>query len=401
MTMAVLTNRRTVLLKVMPHTEDTGLRGVKAATTRISMIDGELGQLQYRGYDIKDLAAHSTFEEVVHLLIRERMPKLDELKAFSREMASKRALPRAIVDFLMATPKRTLPMYVLQAVTALLPSNCPDLGVETREANERKAIRIVACLPTMVAAWKRIRRDLEPIDPREDLSHAANFLYMVNGEEPDPSIAHFLDVALILHAEHSFNASTFTARVVASTGASMYSAISAGIGSLAGPLHGGANAQVMRNLIDTHNEDSVESWVERQFKKGMRVSGMGHAVYKTIDPRALILQTMAQELLRDHPEYRWYQMTERMALATQAIFQRNKGRDIHPNVDLYSASIYNAMGIHLDFYPPVFAMARSAGWAAHVLEEKFPHPPVKPVLYRPSATYVGEVGCPYLPIEKR
>jgi len=206
---------------------------------------------------------------------------------------------------------------------------------------------------------------------------------------------------MVLHADHEFNASTFTTRVVASTGADMYSAVSAGVGALSGPLHGGANAQVMRNLLDTSSPDGIEGWVADQFRQGKRVSGMGHAVYRTMDPRASILQSMAKTILKDHVEYRWYEMTERMADVTQDIFRKNKGRDIYPNVDLYSASVYHAMGIHHDFFPPVFAMARSAGWTAHVMEEKFPKPPVKPTLYRPSCTYVGEMDRQYVPFDQR
>lgn len=224
---------------------------------------------------------------------------------------------------------------------------------------------------------------------------------MFNGEVPDDNLARFMDIAMILHADHTFNASTFAARVVASTGANMYAALSAGVGALSGPLHGGANAQVMRNLIDMNDPDKVEEWVTKQFERGKRVAGIGHAVYRTTDPRATILQEMAYDLLKDHPEFQWYEMTEKMAEVTQKLFYEKKGKAIYPNVDLYSASIYHAMGIHHDFFPPVFAMARAAGWTAHVIEEKFPDPPVKPVLYRPSSIYVGEEIREYTDISKR
>ncbi len=381
--------------------EDTGLRGVRAATSHVSKVDGDAGRLLYRGYSIEDLARYSNFEEVTYLLLRKQMPKAEQLKDFSKELASKRMLPPEMIDSFRKYPIETPPMAVIQSGVALLEGYCEDAEDNTKEANERKLMRTIAALPTMVAAWKRIRNGLEPIDPNLRLSHAANFLYMIKGKRPEKSISRFLDVSLILHADHSFNASTFTARVVASTGASCYAAISAAIGSLSGPLHGGANAQVMRDLIAIDSAESVEAWVESQFKRGKRVSGMGHAVYRTVDPRAKILQRMAQSLLKDHPEYRWLDMTERMAKATQVLFKEHKRKEIYPNVDLYTASIYHVMEIHMDFYPPVFAMSRSAGWAAHILEEKYPRPPVKPTIYRPDCTYVGEVGRKYVPIKKR
>jgi len=385
----------------MAGPEDTGLRGVKAATSRISYVDGEAGKLIYRGYSIEDLARYSSFEEVAYLLLRRRLPTREQLKAFSKELAAERPLPPGVMGMLRATPLETSPMAVLQAAVALLSGTCPDQDDESIEANQRKAVRIIAKMPTVVAAWKRLRMGLDPVDPNPRLAHAANFLYMVKGEKQSAVMSRFLDVALILQADHGFNASTFTTRVVSSTRASMYAAVSAGIAALSGPLHGGATAQVMRNLLDVNDPESVEAWVAEQFLQGRRVSGMGHAVYRTMDPRAAILQHMAQSIVRDQPEFRWYEMTERMVLATQERFRSSKGRDIYPNVDMYTASLYHAMGIHHDFFPAVFAMSRSAGWTAHVLEEKFPRPPVKPALYRPSCIYVGEVGRKYRPIKDR
>jgi citrate synthase len=385
----------------MVHCEDTGLRSVKAATTRVSKVDGEQGKLQYRGYCIEDLARYSSFEEVAYLLIRGTLPQKDQLEKFSRELASNRQIPSGLVASMDMLPLDTPPMAVLQAGVTLLAGYDPERDDESREANENKAMRIIACMPSIVAAWKRLKNNQGSINPDSDLSHAENFLYMIWGKPPAKEIARFMDVAMILHADHELNASTFSCRVVASTKADMYSAVSAGIGALSGPLHGGANAQVMRNLIDTNDPEKVEEWVEEQIKNGRRVSGMGHAVYKTVDPRALILQSMAQTILKDHPEYRWYEMTERMARATQAQMKKRKGREIYPNVDLYSASIYHTMGIHHDFFPPVFAMSRAPGWCAHIMEEKFPPAPIKPTLYRPSSTYVGEVDREYVPMDDR
>lgn len=385
----------------MVTTENRGLRGIIAATSHISNVDGEAGRLSYRGYSIEDLTRSSTFEEVTYLLIFGELPSRKELEDFSWDLAIHRRLPSAFVATLDMLPLDTPPMAILQAGVALLSGYDSDTDDESLEANQRKAVRAIGVIPSIIAAWKRLRNNQGPVEPDETLSHAANFLHMVRGRPPVPDTARFMDVAMILHAEHTFNASTFAARVVASTGADMYASLAAGIGALSGPLHGGANAQVMRNLLDTRDPDSVEAWVEDQFLRGKRVSGMGHAVYKTFDPRARILQTMAQEILADHPEYRWYEMTERMALATQDVFMRKKGRDIYPNVDLYSASIYHAMGIHHDFYPAVFAMARAAGWCAHIMEEKFPMPPVKPSLYRPESIYVGPDDREYVPLDDR
>lgn len=381
--------------------EDTGLRGVKAATSRVSFVDGEAGKLLYRGYSIEDLAKRSNFEETAYLLLRRRLPTQEQLAAFSKELSGERQLTPDLLGMMRALPLETSPMAVLQAAVALLSGTCPDHDDESPEANQRKAVRIIAKMPTVVAAWKRLRLGLEPVEPNPRLAHAANFLYMIKGKRQSADMSRFMDVALILQADHGFNASTFTARVVSSTRASMYAAVSAGIGALSGPLHGGANAQVMRNLLHVDDPDSVEAWVGEQFLQGGRVSGMGHAVYRTIDPRAAILQRMAHAAMKDRPEYRWYEMTERMVLATQERFRSHKGKEIYPNIDMYTASMYHAMGIHHDFYPAVFAMARSAGWAAHVLEEKFPRRPVKPVLYRPSCIYVGEVGRKYRPIKDR
>ncbi|NLI74379.1 MAG: citrate (Si)-synthase [Euryarchaeota archaeon] len=385
----------------MDGIEDTGLRGVRAATSRISLVDGEAGRLIYRGYAIEDLAKWSTFEETCYLLLNGELPNAEQLNTFSKELTSNRELPLSILEALHSQPLGTTPMAILSAMVSLMSGTCPDHGDDSLEANRRKAVRIIAMMPTVVAAWKRLRRDQKPIDPDPSLSHAANFLYMIGGKKQSKTMNRFMDVALILQADHGFNASTFTSRVVASTRATMYSAVSAGIGALSGSLHGGANAQVMRNLIDVNDPNNVEEWVEEQFRNGERISGMGHAVYKTIDPRAAILRGMAQAIMDNSPEFRWYEMTERMILATQRHFRAAKGREIYPNIDMYTASIYHTMGIDPDFYPAVFAMARSAGWTAHISEEKFPTDPVRPVLYRPVCVYRGEMDREYVPIEDR
>jgi citrate synthase len=385
--------------------ENVGLRGLHAASSAICLINGHDGKLYYRGYDIRDLTKQASFEEVVHILIFKKLPNLLELKDIDSFLKSERGLPSEVIDYLSKIPKKTPPMAVLQSSCALLTASCPEFTNDSIEANRRKAMRILSKIPTIVSYWHHIRNDRKPIEPVESLPHAANFLYMLNGEEPEEAVARCFDVSLILHAEHSFNASTFTARVVASTRAHVYSAISAAVGSLSGALHGGANSRVMSNLLDIGEVDKVEEWVKSEFDKGKRIMGMGHAVYRTVDPRARILKAMAHQMLDRVGDDKWFRITNRLVEATQAEFKQRKGRDIFPNVDLYSASVYSRMGIPVDLFTPVFSISRSAGWSGHILEERFPDPPVKPVLYRPTAHYVGEYcgeeACEFIPLEER
>ena len=296
-------------------------------------------------------------------------------------------------------------MDVLQSTVALLAGFDPEPSDESQEANARKATRLIAKMPTIVASWDRIRKGLKPITPDKKLSLAANFLYMLKGEPPDTETASDFDVCLTIHAEHSFNASTFAARVVASTRAHMYASVSAATGALSGELHGGANSKVMKNLLEIDDPNKVEKWVKTQFDQDKRVMGMGHVVYKTLDPRADILRHMAEKLARRTGEPKWYLMTREMEESTKREFRKRKEGEIFPNVDLYSASVYYMMGIPTDLYTPVFAISRVAGWAAHVIEEKFPQPPAKPMIIRPSAeyhgNYCGPIGCKYVPPEKR
>ncbi len=388
-----------------PTIKDTGLRGIPVADQSISLIDGNLGELSYRGHDIHDLATFSTYEEVAYLLLYGNLPKSSQLAEFSSRLVSERDLPDEIIDVLQKIPKISTSMDVLQSTVSLLAGFDPELSDESKEANCRKAMRLIAKLPTVVAAWDRIRKSLQPISPDKKLSRAANFLYMLKGEVPDNETARDLDVCLILHAEHTFNASTFTARVVASTKAHMYASVAAATGALAGDLHGGANSKVMKNLLEIDDPSKVEDWVKKQLDQGKRIMGMGHAIYKTIDPRADILRHMAERLARKTGKTKWYLMTRKIEEVTKVEFKKRKGRDIYPNVDLYSPSVYYVIGIMPDLYTSVFAVSRIAGWTAHILEEKFPEPPVKPVLYRPSAeyrgNYCGPIGCKYIPLEKR
>ena len=385
--------------------KDTGLRGVLVADTAISLIDGAKGELSYRGYDIHDLAAYSTDEEVAYLLLYGALPSAAQIEEFSKALAAQRKLSPSIVEVLKKLPKTASPMDVLQGTVAFLADFDPEKQDDSKEANLERAGLLIAVLPAIVAFWDRIRKNLSPIEPDMKLSRAANFLYMLTGKAPDDETAKDFDTCLVLHAEHSFNASTFTARVVASTRAHMYAAVSAAVGSLSGELHGGANMQVMRNLVEIGDPEKVEAWVNAKFDSHERVMGMGHAVYKALDPRAELLRQMSEKLARRTGESKWYLITKEIELVTEREYRKRRGGDIYPNVDLYSASVYHMLGIPDDLFTPVFAVARVPGWAAHIIEEKFPQPPIKPELYRPNAqyqgNYCGSIGCKYVPLSNR
>jgi citrate synthase len=296
-------------------------------------------------------------------------------------------------------------MDVLQASIPVLASYDPQLHEETKEANLKKAARLIAKLPTIVAAWDHIRKGLEPVDPNPSLTHAGNFLYMLSGTLPDSGTARDFDICLILHAEHSFNASTFAGREVASTHAHMYASIAAAIGALSGELHGGANSEVMKMLLEIGEVERVKSWVTSRLQRGGKIMGMGHAVYHTEDPRATILRGICVRMAERTGDRHWYELTKAIEAATKEEFKKIKGKEIYPNVDFYSASVYHMMGIPMDLFTPVFAISRISGWAAHIIEEKFAEAQPKPELYRPDAdyigTYCGPQFCEYVPIEKR
>jgi citrate synthase len=296
-------------------------------------------------------------------------------------------------------------MDILQASVSILAGYDPQLHDESRDANFKKALRLIAKLPNIVATWDRIRKGKEPIRPRLDLTHAGNFLYMLSGSLPDPDTARDFDICLILHAEHSFNASTFAGREVASTHAHFYASIAAAIGALSGELHGGANSEVMKTLLEIGEVSCVKPWVSERLQKGGKVMGMGHAVYHTEDPRATILRKICEKLAERTGDRKWYELTKAIEAATKEVFRKLKGKEIYPNVDFYSASVYYMMGIPEDLFTPVFAISRISGWAAHIIEEKFAEAQPKPELYRPDADYVGTYcgteACPYVPIEER
>jgi citrate synthase len=384
---------------------NTGLRGVVIADTRISDVQGSAGKLIYRGYLIQDLANNVSFEETAFLLLFEKLPNKTELKAFKEQLAAERDIPPEVIDALKTRPKDAQAMDILQAGVSLLANHDPDTTDQTQEAAVRMAIRLIAKFPTLLAAWDRIRNDKEPLQSLAKLGHAANFLFMLTGEEPDEEVSHFMDVCLVLHAEHSFNASTFAAREVASTRAHMYASVGAAVGSLSGELHGGANMRVMEMLKKIGSVDKVEAYVNEQFDAGRVIFGLGHAVYDTDDPRAHILSPMSKRMGERIGDTRWYEMSQLLEKTGKDEFNRRKGKDIYVNVDFYSASLYYAMGIPIDLFTPIFAISRISGWTAHVIEEYFAGAAPKPMLYRPESEYIGDYCgpdvCELEPLEDR
>ena len=384
---------------------NTGLRGVTVASTKISDVIGDEGKLIYRGYLVPDLAGKTTFEEIVHLLLYEKLPNPKELQAIRDSLAAERAIPDALIDALKTRPAGALPMDIIQAGVAMLANHDPEIADQSHAATLRMGLRLVAKLATILAAWERIRKGKEPVAPDPELGHAANFLYMLFGERPDTEISQFLDTALVLHAEHSFNASTFAAREVASTRAHIYAAIAAAIGSLSGELHGGANVRVMQMLMKIGSPENVDAYVNNVLDEGKKIMGLGHAVYKTDDPRAHILAPMSKRLGEKAGDTKWYDISKILEVKGKEAFKAHKGTDIYVNVDFYSASLYYYMGIPVDFFSPVFAISRVAGWVAHVLEEQFAEAAPKPMLYRPESKYVGEYcgpeECSFIPLDRR
>jgi citrate synthase len=386
-------------------TVNTGLRGVTIASTKVSDVIGDEGKLIYRGYLVPDLAEKASFEEIIHLLLYEKLPNSQELSELNAKLVAERSIPDELIAALKTRPADALPMDLLQAAAAMLAHHDKDVTDQSREATLRMGIRLIAKLTTVLAAWERIRNGKEPIAPDPQLNHASNFLYMLFGEKPDPEVAHFMDVALVLHAEHSFNASTFAAREVASTRAHIYAAIAAGIGSLSGELHGGANVRVMQMLLQIANPDEAEAYVNKILDEGKKIMGLGHAVYKTDDPRAHILAPMSKRMGEKVGDTKWYEISKILEVKGKTAFKERKGTDIFVNVDFYSASLYYSMGFAVDLFSPLFAISRVAGWVAHVLEEQFAEAAPKPMLYRPESDYVGEYcgpdTCSFTPIDER
>ncbi len=364
-----------------------GLEDVVVAQSKLSYVYGKEGRLIYRGYDIFDLAEHSTFEETAYLMLHGDIPGPQELTDFTRALAKNRELPQEVVNrVLRCLPSSAHPMDALRSIVSTLGTFDPETSDNSIEANLSKSVRLIAKVPTVIAAFHRIRSGEGPVAPDSALGHAANFLYMLHGKPPDDQAARVFDVCLILHVDHGFNASTFAARVAASTLTDMYAAVTAAIATLKGPLHGGANEQVMEMLEEIGGVDVTEDYVKGKLREGGRIMGFGHRVYKTEDPRATVLRKLAQEVWERKGTLQWVQIQKRM----EDLMLREK--KLYPNVDFYSATVYKALGIPRDLYTPIFAMARMAGWTAHVLEQYSDNR-----LIRPRAEYVGETNRHYKP----
>ena len=343
-----------------------GLRNIEVADTKICSIDGNNGKLIYRGYDILDLVNHSTFEETSYLLLLGELPRNGQLSDFSQRLREARCLPQELLASMNNRLRTARPMDVLQSSVCELADYDPDLDDDTKEANINRAINLISKIPTIVAAWERIRNNEEIVTPASEENHASNFLYMLSGTKPHPKEAKIFDICLILHAEHSFNASTFAAREIASTRAHMYSCIGGAIGALSGELHGGANVQVMKMLLEINDPSNVEWWVKNRLSTGGRIMGMGHAVYKTTDPRSEVLSRLSK-ILSTRKKTPWYEITEKVERITQQYMMDVRKQAIYPNVDLYSAALYHDMNIPTDLNTPIFAISRIAGWSSHVI----------------------------------
>ena len=373
-------------------TANRGLEGVIANSTALSDVLGDKGQLIYCGYDINELVGKVTYKEVIYLLWHKKLPNRRELDAFLRELRSERQLPDPVIDFLKAAPKDANPMDVMRTAVSMLGLYDPDNGKEiTPEINRQRATRITAKIGVIAAYFHRARqgKSLPPV--RDDLTEAEHFLYLMCGEPQSKEASDTLDVAFILHADHGMNASTFSARVTISTLSDFYSAITAAIGTLKGPLHGGANEGVIHMLEEIGSEDKVDAYVERMLAEKKKIMGIGHRVYKTLDPRAPHLRAMAVKLSEKLGEPKWIRMSERIAKLMK------EKKDLNANVDFYSATVYYSLGIPTDLFTPIFAIARCSGWCAQVLEQLEDNR-----LYRPLSEYVGEpVGKKVVPIDER
>ncbi len=368
-----------------------GLEGIVAAETRLGEVKGQDGVLFYCGYDINELAGKVSYEEVVYLLFHQRLPNRNELEDLTTALRAERELPQGVIDFLTSAPKTAKPIDVMRTAISML--GCYDTLRHDLNMGEHRAtaIKLVSQIGIIAAYFHRARtgQSLPPV--RKDLSEAAHFLYLMNGEVPSKEAEQTLDVAYVLHAEHGFNASTFTARVVASTLSDMYSAISAAIGALKGPLHGGANEGVIHMLEEIGSPEKVDAWVADALAQKKKIMGIGHRVYKVLDPRAPHLRTMAIKLTEQLGEPKWIQMSERIA----EIMREQKG--LNANVDFYSATVYHSLGIPTDLFTPIFAIARMSGWTAHVLEQWSENR-----LFRPLSEYVGKpYGQKVVPIDQR
>lgn len=379
-----------------------GLEGIIASETNMSFIDGEKGILEYVGIEIDALARNSTFEETVYLLWNRRLPTKSELEAFSADLRKRYELPTGMEDRLTRLPKDAQPMHVLRTMISALSLHDANPNANDLASARDKALNVLAHTPALIAYFDRYRRGLPIVHPRKDLTFAQNFLYMLNGQVPTEAVARAFDICMILHADHGLNNSTFTARVVISTLSDVYSALTAAVGSLRGPLHGGANEEVMEMLFEIEAlakqegkdaMDVIEPYVMDRLKRKERIMGFGHRVYKTIDPRATFLKTFTKQIAADTGNLKLYEMSSKI----EQIMAREVGaKGIYPNVDFYSATTYHSIGLKLDLFTPMFAMSRIAGWSGHVIEQLDGNR-----LYRPAAKYVGPHGVKYVGIGER
>ncbi|MCD4686344.1 MAG: citrate/2-methylcitrate synthase [Anaerolineae bacterium] len=380
----------------MAEAQKKGLEGVVIADTKLSRVQGDIGRLIYGGYDIADLAAKASFEEVAYMLWYNTLPTQAELDAFSKALLAEMPLEDAVIDAMKAFPTTAHPMGVLRTAVSLVGLQDPDAEDNSTEANMRKAMKLLAKIPTIVAAWARIRKGQTPLAPREGYSIAENFLYMLKDEDPDPVEVAAINVYLVLLADHGTNASTFTSRVVTSTDGDVYSAVTAAIGSLKGPKHGGANEAAMRMFEEVAEYASAEQWFQDEVKgQGRRIMGIGHRVYKALDPRAKVLEIHAQALCERGGGCGLFHVAKTLAdlAAEDSHFIERK---LFPNVDYYSAIVLDAVGIESDMMTPLFAMSRIAGWSAHIMEQWADNR-----LIRPKATYIGPDNLTWVPLADR
>ncbi len=370
-----------------------GLAGIPAAESSISFIDGQEGILAYRGHKIEVLAENSTFEETTYLLWNAALPNQAELDAFKKELTACYALPEELLTALRALPKGGHPMAALQAMVAMLGMVSPKCDLKDSAARHQTSLRVLGAMPILIAAFERVRAGKEIIAPDPELSVAGNFLWCLNGEKPDAIEERIMDCALVLHAEHTMNASTFSCRVVASTETDAYTAVSGAVGTLYGPLHGGANERVLHQLETIGGVDNVKSWLDAQVAKKSKVMGIGHSVYKTKDPRAYALQNLARELFDARGTTDLYATALELEKHAAEVFG---ARGVWPNVDFFSGIVYEKLGIPTDVFTPIFALARTAGWLAHWREQMGDNK-----LFRPGQIYTGAHDATWVPIEER
>ncbi len=367
-----------------------GLEGVVVAETKLSSVRGDVGQLIYCGYDIDELAGNASFEEIVYLLFHQRLPNQAELDELKASLAGKREVPEPVITLIRDLPKDARPMHAIRSAVSALGCFDPNADDNSLEAAREMSLSLLAKIPVVTAYFHRIRQGKEIVHPDPTLSEAENFLYMIDGEKPSKDKADTIDMCYVLHADHGFNASTFSARVTIATLSDMYSAITSAIGTLKGPLHGGANEGVIKMLQEIGSLDKVDAFVENALANKQKIMGIGHRVYKVLDPRAPHLKRMAQKLTAELGETKWIDMSERIA---EMMLER---KNLNANVDFYSATVYYSLGIPTDLFTPLFAIARTAGWTAQVLEQLESNR-----LIRPRAKYVGAEGLKFVPVSDR